>query len=218
MFISNLYEGRGVVLYTKSFLNAEQVEFDTVFNESVWCHLKLQNRDSLLVGCVYRSLTASVENFQHLKTLFNKCKDKGYSHKLVMGDFNFKEINWWEMNTTVSELHIASQFLECVRDSYLFQHVTTPTRYREGNVSSVLDLIFTNEEEMVTDLEFLPGLGKSDHLVLAFKLNCYTVEEQNKCKTEKLNFFKGDYNKERDQLSLIDWNYELDDLNLLQSC
>ena len=28
MFISNLYEGRGFVLYTKSFLNAEQVEFD----------------------------------------------------------------------------------------------------------------------------------------------------------------------------------------------
>ena len=49
--------------------------------------------------------------------------DKGYSHKLVMGDFNFKEINWWDMNTTVSELQIASQFLECVRDSYLFQHV-----------------------------------------------------------------------------------------------
>ena len=89
MFIGNLYEGRGVVLYTKSFLNAEQVKFDTVFNESVWCHLKLQNRDSLLVGCVYRSPTASAENFQHLKSLFKKCKDKGYSHNLVMGDFNF---------------------------------------------------------------------------------------------------------------------------------
>ena len=217
MFIGNLYEGRGVVLYTKSFLNAEQVKFDTVFNESVWCHLKLQNRDSLLVGCVYRSPTASAENFQHLKSLLKKCKDKGYSHKLVMGDFNFKEINWCEMNTTVSEWHIASQFLECVRDSYLFQHVNTPTRYREGNVSSVLDLIFTNEEEMVTDLEFLPGLGKSDHLVLAFTLNCYTVEQQNQRKTEKLNFFKGDYNTVRDQLSLVDWNYELDGLNLLQS-
>ena len=74
-----------------------------------------------------------------------------------MGVFYFKEINWWEMNTTVSELHIASQFLECVRDSYLFQHVTTPTQYRGGNVSSVLDLIFTNEDEMVTDLEFCLG-------------------------------------------------------------
>ena len=70
---------------------------------------------------------------------------------------------------------------------------------------------------MVTDLEFLPELGKSDLLVLAFTLNCYTVEQQKQCKTEKLTFFKGDYNKVRDQLSLIDWNYELDGLNLLQS-
>ena len=76
-----------------------------------------------------------------------------------MGDFNFKEINWCEMTTSVNETHISSQFLECVRDTYFFQHILNPTRYREGNESSVLDLILTNEEEMVTDIKYLPGLG-----------------------------------------------------------
>ena len=81
------------------------------------------------------------------------------------------------MTNNVNELHMASQFLECVRDTYFFQHVTKPTRYQEGNESSVLDIIFTNEEDMVTDIEFLSGLGKSDHLVLDFSLLCYTEEE-----------------------------------------
>ena len=48
---------------------------------------------------------------------------------------------------------------------------------------------------MVTDIKYLPGLGKSDHLVIDFSLICYTVQEK-KCSTEKRNFFKGDYESE----------------------
>ena len=77
-------------------------------------------------------------------TFLLKCKDTNFTHKLLMGDFNFKEINWSEMTTSVNETYISSQFLECVRDTYFFQHILDPTRYREGNESSVLDLILTN--------------------------------------------------------------------------
>ena len=87
------------------------------------------------------------------------------------------------MTTSVNETHISSQFLEYVRDTYFFQHILDPTRYREGNVSSVLDLILTSEEEMISNIKFLPGVGKSDHLVIDFSLICYTMQE-NKCSTE----------------------------------
>ena len=74
------------------------------------------------------------------------------------------------MTTTVSELHMASQLLECVRDTYFFQHVTKPTRYLEGNEWSLLDLIFTNEDDMVTDIKFSSELGKRTiwSLILVF--------------------------------------------------
>ena len=52
-----------------------------------------------------------------LKTLFSKISDLKYSHVLLMGDFNMKEINWVDMSTTVGEDHIAFLFLETVRDS-----------------------------------------------------------------------------------------------------
>ena len=38
-----------------------------------------------------------------------------------------------------------------------------PTRHRDGQESSVLDLVFTLDPNMVTDLEHLPPLGHSDH-------------------------------------------------------
>ena len=47
------------------------------------------------------------------------------------------------------------------------------TRFRVNQQPSVLDLIMSNEEDMVVDLEFLSPLGASDHKVLTFQFNCY---------------------------------------------
>ena len=127
LLTANLQEGRGVILYVKSDLFAEQAYFESDFQEAVWCRVKLKNRDTLLVGCIYRRPNSTEANFQHLKTLMSCCRDTHYTNKLLMGDFNFKEINWCEMTTSVNETHISSQFLECVRDTYFFQHKLNPT-------------------------------------------------------------------------------------------
>ena len=68
---------------------------------------------------------------------------------LVMGDFNFKEIDWENLESTENENRISSLFLEGIKDTYFFQHCKESTRYRENQVPSLLDLIFTNEENMV---------------------------------------------------------------------
>ena len=89
-----------------------------------------------------------------------------------MGDFNFKEIDWNKLETTESENHISSLFLEGIKDTFFFQHCKVPTRYRQNQEPSLLDLIFTNEENMIEKVNYLPSLGKSDHLVLMFQYNC----------------------------------------------
>ena len=43
---------------------------------------------------------------------------------------------------------MATKFLEMVRDTYLFQYVNNETRFRGDDQPSLLDLIFTNEENM----------------------------------------------------------------------
>ena len=42
--------------------------------------------------------------------------------------------------------------MECSRDCYLYQHVTEYTRARVNADPSTLDLISTNESDMVADL------------------------------------------------------------------
>jgi hypothetical protein len=82
-----------------------------------------------------------------------------------MGDFNFKEINWVDQNTSVGTVPISSKFLEVVRDSFLFQHVKQPTRYRNENTPSLLDLVFTNEKRMIETIDHCSPLSETATII-----------------------------------------------------
>ena len=62
---------------------------------------------------------------------------------------------------------------------------------------------------------YLPGLGKSDHVLLNFSFNCYT----DTCPTnfKKYNFFKGNYTAIEDEMSTEDWCQSLQGPNLMES-
>ena len=92
------------------------------------------------------------------------------SHLLVVGDFNLPQVDWRHNLCTVPETHFAFHFFSTVQDLFLFQHVTEPTRFRDGVRPSLLDLILTNEEGMMENIDYGPGLGKSDHVLLKCKL------------------------------------------------
>ena len=115
-----------------------------------------------MLGCLYHSPNSTEENSANLCYVTKAVCNMKPSHLLIMGDFNIKEINSELKTSETSENHISSRFIECIRDCFLFQHVLAPTRFRSDNVPSILDLIFTNEEYMISDLSFLPGLGESD--------------------------------------------------------
>ena len=139
--------------------------------------------------------------------------DRRFSHILIVGDFNVKEINWSLCESSENQEHISYVFLEGIKDCFLFQHVREPTRFREGQTPSILDLILTNEENMVEKIDYQPSLGKSDHVVLSFTLNCFIEGVIN---PKKYNFNKGDYESCVNYLSATDWSV-MQDLNLVES-
>ena len=47
------------------------------------------------------------------------------------------------------------------------------TRYRNDNIPSILDLVFSNEEHIVCNMNCLPGLGSSDHVLIRWLLLFY---------------------------------------------
>ena len=64
------------------------------------------------------------------------------------------------------DFEIQEKFSKCLIDNFLIQHVYEDTRVRKGQVSSLLDLVITRDEEVVTNIEYLSPLGKSDYLLL----------------------------------------------------
>ena len=85
---------------------------------------------------------------------------------MVTGDFNVPEIDWTTVTTTKGQNHVSQTLIDTMRDLFLHQHIDQPTRHRHGQNANILDLVITNEEEMVENLQYHPGLGASDHLCI----------------------------------------------------
>ena len=142
--------GKGVAVYVSDALNHSACPTfeDAGFDCSSWLTIKLANNKTLLIGVVYRSPNLSEENNEKLT---------------LCGDYNLPWIDWSANQCLDSEGSYGQAFLETIEDLHLFQHATNPTRFR-GEQQSCLDLIFTNERDMVEEVGDLPPIGKSDHV------------------------------------------------------
>jgi hypothetical protein len=117
----------------------------------------------------------SVEYHQELRDLLREATAYKSTHVLIMGDFNFPNIKWPSWTTEGDNSNSQEfKFLECVQDCVLYQHVDRPTRWRGNDTPHLLDLIRTNEEHMVKDLDIQSALGKGDHSAICFNFVCYT--------------------------------------------
>ena len=115
---------------------------------------------------------------------------KNYSHRCIVGDFNYRDINWSSWTTHHGEESKEAKFILTVRDCYFFQHTQQATRKRVNDEPSRLDLIFTDEEIQISDVKYYSPLGKSDHNLIAFNFHCYLDYSKPK---EKFQYAKGDY-------------------------
>ena len=150
--------GRGLIIYTKHYLEASPLDLASEFSEYVSVKIPLKKHKMLTLVGIYKSPDTTDDNETRLFELIKEASNFS-SHVLITGDFNYPGIDW---DTLQPYAHSTKNtpFLECVRDSYLWQHVTSPTRGRLGQNPSTLDLILTNEEQMVENLNMLSPLGK----------------------------------------------------------
>ena len=209
--------GGGVMLLIHNRLAVtEHVELNTLgFEEAVWCIIQLAPAHRLLVGVCYRSPNSTRANNLLLNEMFCKAQNLQMKGILIMGDFNFPQINWESGFVDGPNGSDAELFFETSQDLFLYQHVNLKTRFRIGNNPSRLDLVFTNEEHMVDELLDHQPLGKSDHVVLSWEFIYRQVQLSDGKKTtpQRLNFRRGRYKDMAKELSAIDWSI-LDDLEV----
>ena len=177
---------RGIIMYVDKSLISKQIIFEVEFQENMAVEIKNDN-NSLLICTIYRSPSSVLTNDKQLFLLLDKIS-KHSGIKLILGDFNYGDIDWekWEDN----KRNISSTlFLKSLRDNYMIQNVTNPTRSRGKDIPHMLDLVIT-DDYFIKNIEHLSPLGKSDHDVLLIKCNLSVADKQIE---SKMNFNKGNY-------------------------
>ena len=207
---------RGVAIFIKENIGANAISLlETSSVENLWLNIKIQGNDNLLLGCIYRSPSgnsaAQRESTEQVCELLRDAASRNNSHLVIAGDFNYPEIDWKNMLSRAGTSHHSHLFIQCVQESFLFQSVDEPTRFRIGTQPNTLDLLLSNEDGMITDVVYKPGLGHSDHVVIDFSIKCYADDP---VETQKRDMKKGDFDRAREMMRDTDWKNLLEELDL----
>ena len=188
--------GGGIILYIKNNLISRLYDVNIeILCEGIVCEIGNVNNDGILMAVIYKAPNASEEEVNNMYQIIKNITNK---HALIMGDFNFPNINWHEHSCDNN----SEKFLELIEDCFLHQHVTEPTR---GN--NILDLIFTTEEGMVSNLTIESPINSSDHSTISFNLTCATSNhllEDNNINNYNYNIANFQYIKT--EIEKIEWD------------
>ena len=206
------HNGGGVLLYVKSSLCAVQCSLSVKFPEQVWCYLLDSKGHRLYIGVCYRSPSDNIfgsGNHDLLQGIVNELGSTR-KHFVLMGDCNYRYLSWPPLLHDHCNLVEASQFYHCIEDNFFTQHVDFCTRR-----DAILDLVITDEPNMVYNmLDLGPFLG-SDHNALSWQLEINTQVESPRRRIFDYN--KGDIAALKCELNKIDWNVILHQLNAEES-
>ena len=89
------------------------------------------------------------------------------------------------------------------------------TRVRSGNIPSTLDLIFTRSQLEICEMVHDAGIGKSDHVVIRGKLWIEKLARNHGVPPMR-NYFKANFAEIGKAFSAINWERELQNLNVDQ--
>nr|XP_048704947.1 uncharacterized protein LOC125636205 [Caretta caretta] len=188
-------KGGGVALYVREQYDCSELKYETAEKpECLWIKFRgVSNKGDVVVEVYYRPPDQGDEED---KAFFRQLTEVTRSQALVlMGDFNHPDI-CWESNTAMHRK--SRKFLERVGDNFLEQVLEEPTRGR-----ALLDLLLTNQEELVGEAKVDGNLGGSDHEMVEFRILTQGRKESRRRRT--LDFRKADFDSLRELMGRIPW-------------
>ena len=162
---SNTKRG-GVCAYFKESLSVKTI--NTIYlNECLVFEITLQNKRGYVVS-LYRSPSQSPDEFDEFLNNFENLLNVITSHKVdfifILGDFNARTPSWWKNDSSTSE----GTRIEALTSFYgLTQIISEPTHILQ-NSASCIDLIFTNQPNIVIESGVHPSLHPNCHHQLIF--------------------------------------------------
>ena len=135
---------------------------------------------------------------------------------VVLGDLNLPGIQWSQSGCLPvgSYPPLETKFMDVFESKGLVQWVSEPTFPRSGNT---LDLVLTSEWDRIGSVIVQPPLPACDHVPVVFDYIFSGESSVAKAVQEKFSWHKGNYRRLKEDLGLVDWNFELRYLNASDS-
>jgi len=189
----------GVAVYVRKDIIAMEEHNISDDGEMIWCNLTL-NKESLIVGCIYRPPHSHYESNQVIiksiakaSAIANRRKDVGL---LIVGDFNHPDIQWSDSGGLFGSKRGRSSSIEmvnCLVENELSQLVRHPTY---GH--NTLDLVISDNPGRIYQIFHGPPIASSKKN----KLHCtltwdYSLKggDPRWSGLARRNFHKGNYDK-----------------------
>ena len=122
--------GGGILLYIHCSLTFMPCVALNEFGieDSMWGSIELTD-EKLLIGIVYRPPSSSICTNENSYT-----KLSSFTQLLLMGDFNYLELDWSSLTVSGGDSTPAAAFLNTCEDTFLVQHVQNPQDYGAINI------------------------------------------------------------------------------------
>ena len=191
-------QGGGVFLYVNNLYCTMSVtdSFKAKEVESIWIDVQIgvSKKEELRIGAFYRpgNLLRLPQSEADVK-ICDEIRRNFRTHCIIMGDFNLRG---YEGMAETNECAIFRQLFE--EELFLHQFVTEPTR-----LGSILDLVFSDNRELLHDFVIREGLGKSDHNAVQFRISSNSNPRDNLILVPDFN--RANFDEIRTELANIDW-------------
>ena len=210
--------GRGVCLYIKNeYEILERLNhIEELFSPSIICRVKY-HEEVFVMGVTYRSPSSSADDngkfVNQINTLSKYLQDSN-ERLVLVGDFNYPEIDWVNEFCDKPPNHPACQFLNSIHFNFLKQYVDRPTHFRALQEPTLIDLIISNvpdfnNYDFIHSIKYLPPFGKSHHSVICFKIDLHKSVNKDPS-VSKYSFNKGNYDAMRGHFKDTDWEAMLE--------
>ena len=213
-------KGGGSCIFVHKTIDAQCLEnFDAP--DTVGLCLNLNNHVLKLI-CLYRSQNLSPAEQNLLMSEVDKLHASNNEELLLVGDFNFTDVNWDSFivncneSTVNNNLILQRQYLDIFSEKGLLSFLKQGTVTRRRIVDNVLqeshlDQVLCSNQDIVLSTETVSPLGKSDHLGVLVDIKLKNNIEY--IQTEKQNWSKFSVSEIETLGEHVNWEYSSSNLS-----
>ena len=128
---------------------------------------------------MYRSPSSTSDDNELMIKILDNFLQNNFRQNIIVGDFNFPEINWSTNNSPFS----SSFFFNFCQENFLTQHVLVPTRNVSANT---LDLVLTTVGTDLVRCSVTEEFGTSDHSILLLAVQAIPQTRRRRIKRRNL--------------------------------